>query len=59
IVDDGVGFDPASVRRGQGLHNIEDRARRLDGTLTIVPANGKGTRHLVTIPVERKDLSDG
>ena len=50
ISDDGTGFDPGSVRRGHGLSNMEERARKLGGTLEISPRNGKGTQHMLRIP---------
>ena len=50
IEDDGVGFDLAAVKRGEGLRNIEERAARLGGTIEIVPHSPKGTRHLLNIP---------
>ena len=50
IEDDGVGFDVESVRRGNGLRNIEERAARLGGTIEISPKSPKGTRHLLNIP---------
>ena len=59
IVDNGVGFDPTTVRRGQGLRNIEERAHRLRGTLEIVPAASKGTRHTLKIPIQGEERADG
>jgi signal transduction histidine kinase len=50
VEDDGIGFDIESVRRGHGLHNIEERAARLGGTIEISPKSPKGTRHLLNIP---------
>ena len=44
VEDDGTGFDPATVRRGKGLNNIEVRAAQLDASLRwAVPASGAGT----------------
>ena len=50
ISDDGTGFDPGSVRRGHGLSNMEERARKLGGTLEISPGKSKGTQHTLWIP---------
>lgn len=44
VVDDGVGFDPASVTRGRGLESLEDRIGGLGGELTVVSAPSDGTR---------------
>lgn len=57
ITDDGVGFDPSAVQRGDGLRNIEERAHRVGGILEISPADGKGTLHSLRIPRGRG--SDG
>lgn len=50
ISDNGAGFDPDSIERGHGLRNMEERARKLGGTLEILPRDGKGTRHTLHIP---------
>lgn len=50
IDDNGVGFDPSSVARGQGLTNMEDRAEKLHGSLRIEPREPKGTSHILVIP---------
>lgn len=42
VTDDGQGFDPER-QRGMGILGMEERARRLSGTLTIRSALGKGT----------------
>jgi signal transduction histidine kinase len=49
--DDGIGFDPAKIKRGYGLNNIETRAQSLSGTIEIDSAPGKGMRAIVEIPV--------
>jgi signal transduction histidine kinase len=53
IEDDGVGFDPTTVRRGQGLNNIEKRAQTIGGHLTISPREPKGSIHTLSLPGER------
>lgn len=50
ITDDGVGFDPTTVRRGHGLRNIEERAHRLGGNLIVEAEQPKGTRHVLHLP---------
>lgn len=50
IRDDGVGFDLDIRPRGQGLRNMEMRARRIGARLDIHVENG------VTVRVERKRL---
>jgi signal transduction histidine kinase len=53
ICDNGVGFDLKQARNssGMGLHNMEQRARRLKGKLEIISSPGAGTRIRVEAPV--------
>lgn len=49
VVDDnGVGFDAAAIRRGNGLENMQRRANRLGGTLTLRSRPGRGTTVIFT-----------
>ncbi len=41
--DNGEGFECAGIKRGQGLTNMETRARRLGGSLEIESGKGRGT----------------
>ena len=50
ITDDGVGFDPASPRRGFGLLSMEERAQLLGGQLHIDSEPGHGTRVHLHVP---------
>jgi len=43
VVDDGQGFDVASMKRGAGLTNMEDRLDALGGELHISSSVGHGT----------------
>lgn len=43
IEDNGNGFDVKNTSAGNGLRNIEKRARELGGTVTITSEKGKGT----------------
>ncbi len=52
VSDDGIGFDPGHRGAGQGLRNIEERAWRLGGSLSIEATPGQGTRITVEIPVK-------
>jgi PAS domain S-box-containing protein len=51
VVDDGSGFDPQAVRNtgGMGLVNMQKRAEKLGGSLTILSTPGEGTRVKVNI----------
>jgi signal transduction histidine kinase len=50
IVDDGRGFDPQNVR-GMGILGMEERVRRLGGSLTMQSAPGKGTTLKAELPL--------
>jgi two-component system, NarL family, sensor kinase len=53
IVDDGRGFDPASVDDGHfGLVGMTERARLLGGSLELCSSPGSGTRIEVVVPLE-------
>jgi signal transduction histidine kinase len=43
VIDDGLGFDPATASRGTGLQGIADRLAALGGDLTVRSAPGEGT----------------
>ena len=47
------GFDPAQVAPGQGLDNLGDRARELDGWLLVHSSAGAGTTVEVLLPVAK------
>ncbi len=50
IIDNGIGFDIEKIERGNGLTNINKRAKELGGTSLIDSAKGKGTRISVQYP---------
>ena len=56
VEDDGIGFDPAQAATPSeghfGIQGMRERAKRLGGTLEIDSAPGRGTRIVVTVPVE-------
>ena len=54
IEDDGIGFDPETVTRGQGLTNMMDRAARLGGSMEIEERQSRGTIHRLRIPIGRE-----
>lgn len=54
IADDGHGFDPER-KRGMGILGMEERVRRLGGTLTIDSALGKGTTVKAELPLHHAD----
>ena len=58
IADDGVGFDPETVkgRGGLGLIGMEERARVVNGKLSIAAKPGHGTRIAIKIPLPADSL---
>ncbi len=51
VDDDGRGFDPERVERGQGLGNLSARASSLGGGLRIRSSPAEGTTLSVSIPL--------
>lgn len=51
VDDDGAGFDPATVRRGEGLTNLEQRAAALGGKASIESAPAQGTTVRISLPL--------
>jgi ligand-binding sensor domain-containing protein/signal transduction histidine kinase len=54
IEDDGIGFDPAHARDGNGLINIARRADRLGAALTVQSWPQQGTRIRVDVELRSK-----
>jgi two-component system, NarL family, sensor kinase len=53
ISDDGAGFNPEAVPEGHfGLVGMNERAKLLGGKLHVASAPGRGTRLLVSVPVQ-------
>lgn len=50
IMDNGKGFDSASAKKGNGLINMQNRAKELGGKTEIISSE-KGTTVLCTFPV--------
>jgi signal transduction histidine kinase len=51
IDDDGVGFEPRTIRRGAGLRNITERVEAAGGTVDVESRPGRGTRIHGRLPV--------
>lgn len=55
IADDGIGFDPGALGRGEfprfGLATMRERAESIGGTLVIQSAPGKGATVSVRVPM--------
>jgi signal transduction histidine kinase len=44
VTDDGVGFSPETVAKGNGLQTMRQRAEQMKGSLHVDTAPGRGTR---------------
>lgn len=51
VRDDGVGFDPATARPGDGLRNFQRRAAEMGGTIDVESAPGRGTTVTLRFPL--------
>jgi len=51
IADDGIGFDPETIKKGMGLKNMRSRAELLSGKLDVISTPGKGSKIKVLIPI--------
>lgn len=52
IVDNGHGFDPSSHKSGNGLQNMELRARNLNGSVLVASDGRLGTRVEIRFPLK-------
>lgn len=50
VRDDGAGFSPEAHRSGFGLAAMEQRVRRVSGTLAVESAPGEGTALSARVP---------
>jgi len=49
IKDDGIGFDQASIKEGNGLRNIKNRSEQISALLEINSKPGEGTKVIVDV----------
>ena len=56
IQDNGVGFDPATVKHGLGLSGIDEKAALYGGKVILNAGPGKGCALIVTIPMELRRI---
>jgi signal transduction histidine kinase len=52
IADNGVGFDIKNGKKGNGLWNMEQRAKELNGNFHIDTSHNNGTSIFLTIPLK-------
>lgn len=53
--DDGIGFEPAKIKKGLGLANIESRVQLLNGTIQL-EREGSGVSYLIDIPLTESGI---
>jgi signal transduction histidine kinase len=51
VSDNGCGFDPEQVKRGNGLKNITERSSAMNASCKITSSPGNGTKVDVVIPL--------
>ena len=51
ITDDGIGFDIDTVRRGNGLKNIQERSKRIKANFQLNSKRGGGTAIHLSVPI--------
>jgi signal transduction histidine kinase len=57
ITDNGGGFDPNKILRGNGLSNLQDRLRSMRGECVIESQPGKGTTVRFIVPLNSETAS--
>jgi signal transduction histidine kinase len=50
VKDNGAGFDPGNIKKGNGLRNMQARANEMNGSIKITSSAGKGTTVELMVP---------
>lgn len=58
VQDDGKGFHPEQVIKGNGLESMKSRSNELKGTFEIESSPGKGTRITFQLPVNELTITN-
>lgn len=62
IDDDGKGFDVLhkgnNIKAGFGLGIMNERAREINGKISIESVNGRGTRVILNVPLEKGEMQN-
>lgn len=51
IDDDGIGFNEATVKKGQGLNNLHNRSKFINANIDINSVENKGTTVRIEVPI--------
>lgn len=54
VKDNGIGFDEANVKQGNGLNNMKERAIAMNGSIQILTKPSKGTLIELKVPLNIK-----
>lgn len=57
IVDDGIGFEVNTRKKGIGLQNMLSRTNECDGVFDIDSKKGKGTAITITVPIQKNTVT--
>jgi signal transduction histidine kinase len=58
LIDNGKGFDLENIKRGNGLNNLEKRAKEINGQIDIKSEPGKGTRVNLMVILKKNLLTE-
>jgi signal transduction histidine kinase len=53
IEDDGIGFNPMTVKKGAGLNNIQNRVYLIDGNHSIQSQPNEGCKIIINFPIKQ------
>jgi signal transduction histidine kinase len=56
--DNGKGFEIDNIKRGNGLNNLEKRAKEINGQIEIKSSPGKGTSINLMVILKKKLIRD-
>jgi signal transduction histidine kinase len=51
ISDDGIGFNPKTIKKGVGLKNIQNRIYLINGAYNIISAPDQGCKIIINFPI--------
>lgn len=58
LVDDGLGFDPETTRRGLGILGMRERTEAVGGNFSLATQAGHGVSIHITIPITGSTIND-
>lgn len=58
IADNGKGFEINKIKKGNGLNNLEKRAKEINGEISIHSVPGKGTRINLMVILKKSSLGE-